>query len=99
MKRVMIALALTSASVLIAADGVALYQKCISCHGAKGEVKALGRSEAIANWSVERNVAALKGYRDGTYGGPMKALMKGQVANYSDAQIQAVSEYVVSLGN
>jgi len=99
MKRIVMFLALVTTSALMATEGAALYQKCISCHGAKGEVKALGRSEAIANWSVERNVAALKGYRDGTYGGPMKALMKGQVANYTDAQIQAVSEYVVGLGN
>ncbi|MBE0495522.1 MAG: c-type cytochrome [Campylobacterales bacterium] len=99
MKRWMMTLGLLASVSLMAADGAALYQKCISCHGASAEKKALGKSEVIANWSVEKNVAALKGYKDGTYGGPMKALMKGQIATYSDAEIQAVSEYVVGLKN
>ena len=34
---------------------------------------------------------ALKGYKAGTYGGPMKGLMKGQVAKYSDADLDAFS--------
>ena len=32
---------------------------------------------------------AMKGYKTGTYGGPMKGLMKGQVAKYSDADLDA----------
>ncbi|MBN2964899.1 c-type cytochrome [Sulfurospirillum sp. T05] len=99
MKRWIMTLGLLASASLMAADGAALYQKCLSCHGANAEKKALGKSEVIANWSVEKNVAALKGYKDGTYGGPMKALMKGQVANYSDQEIQAVSEYITGLKN
>lgn len=49
--------------------------------------------------SLEENIAALKGYQDGSYGGPLKALMKGQVANYSDEEIEAVSKYVIELPN
>jgi cytochrome c553 len=97
MKKTVVLVALLAAMGLMAADGAQLYKKCMSCHGASAEKKALGKSAAIANWSVEQNVAALKGYKDGSYGGPMKGLMKGQVANYTDEEIQAVSEYVVSL--
>ena len=32
---------------------------------------------------------SLKGYKAGTYGGPMKGLMKGQVAKYSDTALEA----------
>jgi cytochrome c553 len=33
----------------------------------------------------------MAGYKDGTYGGPMKGLMKGQVATLSDADIQEIA--------
>lgn len=93
-----IALTLLVASVgLMAADGAALYKKCASCHGAKGEKKALNKSQPITGWDVAKTEAALKGYKDGSYGGPMKGLMKGQVASYSDADIKAVSEYIAGL--
>ena len=38
--------------------------------------------------------AALKGYKNGSYGGPMKGLMKGQVARYSDADLDAFSHTI-----
>lgn len=36
----------------------------------------------------------MKGYKDGTFGGHMKGLMKGQLASYDDAKIKAVAEYI-----
>jgi cytochrome c553 len=97
MKKIIFTLLVASVSSLMAADGAALYKKCISCHGASAEKKALGKSEIIKGWPAEKQIAALKGYKDGTYGGPMKALMKGQVANMSDADIEAVSKYIEGL--
>ena len=78
-------------------EGLALYKKCAGCHGVKAEKKALGKSEIIAGWAVSRTEKALKGYKNGTYGGSMKALMKSQVASYSDDDIKAVSVYIESL--
>lgn len=97
MKKLALVLAFAAASSLFAADGAALYKKCAACHGAKAEKKALNKGQIIQGWSVEQLVASMKGYKDGTYGGAMKGLMKGQVASYSDAQIQAVSEYIAGL--
>ena len=97
MKKFLLIAALGCAMSLMAADGAGLYKKCISCHGAKAEKKALNKSAVIQGWDVEKTVASLKGYKDGTYGGPMKALMKGQVASYSDDDIKAVAEYIASL--
>ncbi|WP_187647923.1 c-type cytochrome [Nitrosophilus labii] len=80
---------------LMAADGAALYKKCAGCHGAHGEKHALGKSKPIKGWSKDKLVESLKGYKAGTrnvYG--MGGLMKGQVASYSDADIEAVSEYI-----
>ncbi len=94
MKTLLLLLGITS--ILAAADGAALYKKCASCHGNTGEKRALNKSKVINEMSKEELVAALKGYKDGTYGGPMKALMKGQVASYDDAQIEAVSEFIAA---
>ena len=84
-------------SVKVAIDGGAIYKACASCHGANAEKKALNKSEVIQGWEVSKTVAALKGYKDGSYGGPMKGIMKGQVAKLSDAQIQAVAEHISGL--
>ena len=95
--RVLLSLAVLGATSLFAADGAALYKKCAGCHGQKAEKKALGKSAVVAGWDVEKSVAALQGYKDGTYGGAMKGVMKGQVASYSPEDIKAVSEFMATL--
>ncbi len=81
-----------------AAKGKELFGKCASCHGAKGDRKALGKSAVIAGMAKDEVVKKLKGYKAGTlnqYG--MGALMKGQVAGLSDADIEALAAYISSL--
>lgn len=70
------------------------YAKCVACHGANGEKVALGKSKIIKDMTKQEIVDSLKGYKDGSYGGPMKALMKGQVTSLSDADIQAIAEKI-----
>lgn len=84
------------ATSLIAADGAGLYKKCQGCHGVNGEKAALGKSKIIKGWKSEQTVAALKGYKDGTYGGPMKGVMKGQVMALNDEQIKALADYIAT---
>jgi cytochrome c553 len=64
---------------------------CAACHGAKFEKKAMGKSKIVKDMSKEDIIKALKGYKDGSYGGAMKGLMKGQVASFDDAKIEAVA--------
>ena len=97
MKKLALALALVGATALFASDGAGLYKKCASCHGAKGEKKALGKSQVITGWDVAKTTGALKGYKDGSYGAAMKGLMKGQVAKLSDADIDALATYIHGL--
>jgi len=97
MKKVILLLTTVFALSLMANDGASLYKKCAGCHGAKAEKKALNKSQIIQGWSQEKLVTALKGYKDGTYGGAMKGLMKGQVATYDDAKIEAVAAYITTL--
>jgi len=70
------------------------YQKCVGCHGANGEKVALGKSKVIKDMTKADFIAAMKGYKDGSYGGPMKGLMKGQAASLSDADIEAIANQI-----
>ncbi|WP_458700666.1 c-type cytochrome [Sulfurospirillum sp. 1307] len=97
MKKIVLLLTTVFALTLMANDGASLYKKCSACHGAKAEKKALNKSHVIQGWDKEKIVSALKGYKDGSYGGAMKGLMKGQVSSYSDEDIQKVAEYISKL--
>lgn len=97
MKKIALALLVTGVS-LMAADGAALYKKCAACHGANGEKAALGKSAVIGGMDAAATATDLKGYKAGTTNKKgMGALMKGQVAAYSDADIEAVSAYIAGL--
>lgn len=78
-------------------DAAKLYATCAGCHGAKGEKQALGKSNIIAGQSKEDLVMKLKGYKDGSYGGAMKTLMKGQVDKLDDKAIDALAEHIAGL--
>ena len=93
LKTLVIAGAIIGSTTLMA-DGASLYKKCAGCHGQTGEKVALGKSKVIKDMSKADIVVALKGYKDGTYGGAMKGLMKGQVAKLADADIQAIADVI-----
>ncbi len=78
-------------------DGKTIYKVCSSCHGANGEKAALGKSQIIKGWDVIKTTNALKGYRDGTYGGAMKSLMAGQVKSLNEVDMNIVAEYISKL--
>ena len=82
MKKIVLGTLITTAALM-----AATFAPCAGCHGASGEKKALGKSQVIKGWDVAKTTAALKGYKDGSYGGAMKGVMKGQVARLSDADI------------
>lgn len=96
MKKLLITL-ITLSSMAMASDGAALYKKCVACHGANGEKPALGKSLVINKMTKGDLVSALNGYKDGSYGKSMKALMKGQVAKLESSDIDALAEYIASM--
>lgn len=65
---------------------------CQGCHGANMEKAAMGKAKVIKDLSKADIEAALKGYKDGSYGGPMKGLMKAQADKMSDEDIKAFAE-------
>ena len=72
-----------------------LYTKCVACHGTNGEKVALNKSLVIKDMSKADFITAMKGYKDGSYGKEMKAMMKVQVATLSDAQIEEIANHIV----
>lgn len=80
-----------------ARSGSDVYQACIACHGKNAEKIALGKSKVIKGWPTSKTINALNGYNDGSYGGSMKGLMKGQVSTLSEEEIKAVAEYISKL--
>lgn len=70
------------------------YQKCIACHGQSGEKSALNVSAIIKDIPKADFIAAMKGYKKGSYGKAKKALMKIQVANLSDQEIEEIATYI-----
>jgi cytochrome c553 len=91
---VLVGAILASSSAMASAD---LYKKCAGCHGVHAQKKALGKSKVINTFTSAEIVTALKGYKAGTYGGAMKGLMKGQVANLDDKQIETLAKYIPTL--
>lgn len=78
-------------------DAKALFSKCSACHGQKAQMHALGKSQIIQGWDAKKIATAIYGYQDGSYGGAMKAAMKGQVKDLNDAEIKALSDYISKL--
>jgi cytochrome c553 len=74
-----------------------VYKACSSCHGENAQKAALGKSKIIKGWSSDKIINALNGYKDGTYGGSMKALMAGQAKMLSDEKTKIVAEYISKL--
>jgi len=93
MKKIVIA-SIASLALVSAASAAVNTKACAACHGAHFEKHALGKSKIVANLTHAEIAKALKGYKAGTFGGPMKGVMKGQVAKYSDADLEAVAQTI-----
>ena len=70
---------------------------CASCHGASFEKAAMGKSQIVKGWDAAKVETALKGYKDGSYGGAMKAVMAGQVKALSDADIADLAKQIAAM--
>jgi len=65
---------------------------CTGCHGANFEKSAMGKSKIVKDLTAEEITKALNGYKDGSYGGAMKGIMKGQASKMSEEDIKAFAE-------
>ncbi len=86
---------LTIGSLFIASSIYAVSTAaCAGCHGQHFEKAAMGKSKIVKDMSKEDIIKALKGYKDGSYGGAMKGIMKGQVTSLSDADMEAIANLI-----
>ena len=81
------------------ADAPAAYVTCKACHGAKGEINVTTKSASHvpANLTKAEIEKALHGYKDGTYGGIMKNIMKPQVETKTDEEIEILATYISNI--
>jgi cytochrome c553 len=88
-------------AIIVAATAASLsaasVAACAACHGASFEKVALGKSQIVKGWDEAKTIAALKGYQDGSYGGPMKGVMKGQVVKLTDADIADIAKQIAAM--
>lgn len=78
------------------AGGETLYKKCQSCHGKSGEKIALKVSPKLKGQSQQSIIDKLKGYKTKSYGGVKKNIMERQAAKLSDADMNALAEYIAT---
>ncbi len=85
MKKIVLGTLLCSAAAFAAVN----LGACKACHGANWEKAALGKSKIVKDMTEAEIADSMVGYKNGTYGGPMKGVMKGQVAKYSEDELRA----------
>jgi cytochrome c len=95
MKKIVLTAIIAAATA--ASLSAASIAACAGCHGAGFEKAALGKSQIVKGWDEAKVVAALTGYKDGSYGGPMKGVMKGQVAKLTDADIADIAKQISAM--
>ena len=91
-----VAISMLGTLTLLHADGAKLYRECAKCHGTHGEKSTFSRP--IGGWHKSELVEALQGYRSGKRNlRGQGSIMRQRVADFSDAQIDAVAAYVSGL--
>ena len=88
-------------TIVVAATAMSLsaasLAACAGCHGADFSKAALNKSQVVKGWDAAKIETALKGYKDGSYGGAMKATMAGQVKALSDADIADLAKQIAAM--
>lgn len=77
------------------AQGQALSQYCMGCHGETG-ISTIESNPNLAGQNKKYLVYALKAYRDGKRKGGMASIMRPNASGLSDADIDALATYFSS---
>ncbi len=82
---------ITLGTVLVSTSWGASIAVCKGCHGQEWEKSAMDKSKVLKDMSKAEIVEALKGYKDGSYGGTMKGLMVDQVKDLSEEEMEELA--------
>lgn len=77
-----------------ASQGKGKYVTCMACHGAQGQG---GVGPKLAGQAPDAIVKKLTAYKNKQQVGPQSALMWGQAAGLSDADIKNLSAYIATM--
>jgi len=82
-----------------AADGEALFKEkgCISCHGPQGAEPTASNYPKLKGQNKEYMIQQIKDIKSGARDNGQTAMMKPIVQGLSDAEIEALAEYLSSL--
>lgn len=82
-----------------AADGEALFEEkgCISCHGPEGAEPTASNYPKLKGQNKEYLIQQIKDIKSGARDNGQTVLMKPIVQGLSDAEIEAVADYLSSL--
>ncbi len=89
-------------TIIVAATAASLsaasIAACAGCHGANFDKPAMGKSEIVKGWDEAKIIASLNGYKAGTLNvHGMGAVMKGQTAKLSDADIADIAKQIAAI--
>lgn len=82
-----------------AADGKALFEEkgCISCHGPQGAEPTASNYPKLKGQNKEYMIQQIKDIKSGARDNGQTALMKPIVQGLTDAEIEALADYLSSL--
>ncbi|SFR51606.1 c-type cytochrome [Thiomicrospira sp. ALE5] len=83
----------TQVAAAPAANGQQLYSTCMGCHGATG---GGGVGPKLQGQDRDDFISKMNAYRAGEQVGPMTAMMAPMAANLTDAEIEALADYIVT---
>lgn len=86
-------------SLEASAQGEALYQRCIPCHGESGRKVAMGESRAIAGDSQIGLASKLFAYKEGELGERQRGkIMQSRLQKLKDEELLELAAHIESLG-
>ena len=96
-KKILITLLLAAPAISVAQDAPpAKEMSCRTCHGVAGAAPLAPIYPKLNGQNKDYLVAALKAYKAGQRQGGLAAVMTGQAAQLSDADMDALAAYYAS---
>lgn len=69
-------------------------KSCTECHGENWSKKAIGISRDVSKMTHNDIAKALNGYKNNTYGGPLKHIMREKLKDYSKNELDIFSSKI-----
>lgn len=78
-------------------NSVTKVPACMGCHGPNGSGNPTAKYPTLAGQQVQYTIAQLKAFREGTRGNDANSMMRNVAAHMSNAEIEAVANYITTM--